>query len=118
MRLCVIILHPRQSLSIPLLTHSLTHSLTPSLTHSLPPSLSLPSISLSLSPLSLSLTLPPSMPVTPATALLFDQPFVMVQYPILAARLPPPALSTSKLCAANQGQCSTVYFSAVRYNVE
>ena len=46
------------------------------------------------------------MPVTPATALLFDQPFVMVQYPILAARLPPPALSTSKLCAANQGDKS------------
>ena len=47
-----------------------------------------------------------SMPVTPATALLFDQPFVMIQYPILAARLPPPALSTSKLCAANHGMTS------------
>ena len=52
-----------------------------------------------------------SMPVTPATALLFDQQFVMIQYPILAARLPPPALSTSKLCAANHGNVSRFGYS-------
>jgi hypothetical protein len=43
------------------------------------------------------------MPVTPATALLFDQPYVMVQWPVLAGRLPPPVPSGSKICAANPG---------------
>lgn len=61
------------------------------------------------------------MPVTPATALLFDQPYVMVQWPILAARLPPPSPSSSKLCAANQGEremCETIVFFCDNSNSE
>ena len=43
------------------------------------------------------------MPVTPATALLFDLQYVMLQWPVLASRLPPPTPSGSKICAANPG---------------
>lgn len=49
------------------------------------------------------------MPVTPATALLFDQPYVMLQWPILAARLPPPSSPSSKLCSANQGEWEDIW---------
>jgi len=41
------------------------------------------------------------MPVTPVTALLLDLPFVSVQYPLLASRLPPPTLPENQLCSAN-----------------
>jgi len=48
------------------------------------------------------------LPITPATALLLDQPYVSVQYPLLASRLPAPAAApatvTSPQCAA-YGDC-------------
>ena len=45
------------------------------------------------------------MPVTPVTAILFDQQYVMTEYPALASRLPPPASAGSKQCA-NNVQCA------------
>jgi endo-1,3(4)-beta-glucanase len=47
------------------------------------------------------------MPVTPATALLIDQAFVMTEWPVLGSRLTPAAPPASKLCAANQG-CAAI----------
>lgn len=44
------------------------------------------------------------MPVTPATALLFDQPFAALQYPLLASRLPPPVTPEKQQCSSN-AQC-------------
>lgn len=43
------------------------------------------------------------MPVTPATSLLIDQAFVMIEWPVLGSRLTPATPPASKLCAANQG---------------
>ena len=47
------------------------------------------------------------MPVTPVTAILLDQPYVMTQWPVLAARLPPPPPQGSRLCANNAICAST-----------
>ena len=41
------------------------------------------------------------MPLSPATALLFDSSYVQLQYPILASRLPPPVPPGSSQCSAN-----------------
>ena len=44
------------------------------------------------------------MPVTPATALLFDQAYVELQWPVLEHRLPPPSPPAQQQCSANP-QC-------------
>lgn len=53
--------------------------------------------------------------MTPATALLFDQPYVMVQWPVLAGRLPPPVPSGSKICAANPGLFMFIFYVYLVY---
>lgn len=47
------------------------------------------------------------MPVTPALAALMDQPFVEVQYPALASRVPPVPPPVNPACSANPGCAGT-----------
>lgn len=47
------------------------------------------------------------MPVTPATSLLFDQPFVELQWSVLERRVPPPVQSAQQKCEANP-QCQAL----------
>lgn len=43
------------------------------------------------------------MPLSPATALLFDQAYVQYQYPILGTRLQPTQVNNNQQCNTNSG---------------